>query len=108
MPGKLEAIWRKRTKRGPADPRAAGPEGGGRGARGRRRRAAPWPPARPPRRAAGRGSEGDANRGGRRQVTMIEEERWAEAVSEVGGEAGADLPPGPRRATLTISGPRLR
>lgn len=56
---------------------------------------------------AGRGIEGNANQGGRRQVTMIEEERWTEAVSEAGGEAGADLHPSSRRANLMISGLRL-
>lgn len=83
MPGKLEAIWRKRMKRGPMDPQPSAVL------------------------VAGRGLEGNANQGGRRQVTMIEEERWAEAVSEVGDEAGADLPPESRRANLMISGLRL-
>ncbi|HSN88964.1 MAG TPA: sulfurase, partial [Thermoanaerobaculia bacterium] len=49
---------------------------------------------------AGRGLEGNANQGGRRQVTLIEEERWAEATAEI----GADLPPWSRRANLMISG----
>lgn len=79
MPGKLEAIWRKRMKRGPMDPQPSAVL------------------------VTGRGLEGNANQGGRRQVTMIEEERWAEATAE----AGADLPPGSRRANLMISGLRL-
>lgn len=56
---------------------------------------------------AGRGIEGNANQGGRRQVTMIEEERWTEALAEVGGIAGAGLHPSSRRANLMISGLRL-
>lgn len=83
MPGRLEAIWRKRMKRGPMDPQPSAVL------------------------VAGRGIEGNANQGGRRQVTMIEEERWTEAISEVGGEAGAALPPESRRANLMISGLRL-
>jgi MOSC domain-containing protein YiiM len=83
MPGKLEAIWRKRMKRGPMDPQPSALL------------------------VAGRGIEGNANQGGRRQVTMIEAERWAEAVSEVGAESGANLPPESRRANLMISGLRL-
>jgi MOSC domain-containing protein YiiM len=79
MPGKLEAIWRKRMKRGPMDPQPSAVL------------------------VAGRGLEGNANQGGRRQVTMIEEERWAEATAE----AGADIQPGSRRANLMISGLRL-
>jgi MOSC domain-containing protein YiiM len=79
MAGRLEAIWRKRMKRGPMDPRDSALL------------------------VTGRGIEGNANQGGRRQVTMIEEERWSEATAE----AGADLPPSSRRANLMISGLRL-
>lgn len=79
MTGRLTAIWRKRAKRGPMDPLTSAVL------------------------VAGRGLEGNANQGGRRQVTLIEEERWAEALSEVGG-AGADLSPVTRRANLLISG----
>jgi MOSC domain-containing protein YiiM len=50
---------------------------------------------------AGRGLEGNANQGGRRQVTLIEEERWAEATAEIGTD---DLPPASRRANLMIAG----
>lgn len=77
MTGTLRAIWRKRAKRGPMDPQTAAVL------------------------VAGRGLEGNANQGGRRQVTMIEEERWTEATSEIGAE---DLPPLSRRANLMIAG----
>ena len=49
---------------------------------------------------AGRGLAGNANQGGRRQVTLIEEERWEEAMAEL----GAAIPPSIRRANLMISG----
>lgn len=48
----------------------------------------------------GRGIEGNANQGGRRQVTVITRERW-EAVCFA---LDADLPPETRRANLMISG----
>ena len=47
-----------------------------------------------------RGLAGNANRGGRRQVTIITRERWAELMRDL----GADLPPGARRANLMVSG----
>jgi MOSC domain-containing protein YiiM len=46
------------------------------------------------------GLAGNANRGGRRQVTIIARERWAELMRDL----GADLPPGTRRANLMVSG----
>ena len=49
---------------------------------------------------AGRGIKGNANRGGRRQVTIIARERWTELMREL----GADLPPSTRRANLMVSG----
>lgn len=49
---------------------------------------------------AGRGLAGNANQGGRRQVTLIEEEAWTEAMADL----GADLDPATRRANLMISG----
>jgi len=48
----------------------------------------------------GLGLEGNADRGGRRQVTIISRERWAELMRDL----GADLPPATRRANLMISG----
>ena len=48
----------------------------------------------------GLGLEGNANRGGRRQVTIISCERWAELMRDL----GANLPPSARRANLLLSG----
>lgn len=76
MTGTLRAIWRKRAKRGPMDPQTSAVL------------------------VAGRGLDGNANQGGRRQVTILEEERWTDALLE----AGADLPTSARRANLVISG----
>lgn len=49
---------------------------------------------------AGSGIDGNADRGGRRQVTILSAERWAEIMAEV----GAGLDPGTRRANLLVSG----
>jgi MOSC domain-containing protein YiiM len=78
--GRLRAIWVKRAKRGSMDPALAGVL------------------------VAGRGLAGNANQKGRRQVTIIEEERWAEAVNQIGAAA---LDPSTRRANLMIAGLRL-
>ena len=48
----------------------------------------------------GRGLEGDHTGGGNRQVTLISEERWADACTEVGEE----LSPAGRRANVVIKG----
>jgi MOSC domain-containing protein YiiM len=72
---KLERIWLKRGKGGPMDPvDSAQLEVGG-------------------------GLRGNANRGGRRQVTIISRERWAELMVAL----GADLSPAARRANLMVS-----
>ena len=47
---------------------------------------------------AGRGIEGNADQGGRRQVTLIDLERWHELMDRL----GADLETGARRANLVI------
>jgi MOSC domain-containing protein YiiM len=74
--GKLERIWIKRAKGGPMDPvSAALLELTG-------------------------GLRGNANRGGKRQVTLISSERWAEMMDTL----GADVPPSARRANLLVSG----
>jgi MOSC domain-containing protein YiiM len=72
----LERIWLKRAKSGPMDPvEAAELE-------------------------IERGLRGNANRGGKRQVTIISRQRWAELMDTL----GADLPPSARRANLMVSG----
>ncbi len=73
---KLERIWLKRGKGGPMDAvDTASLE-------------------------VDRGLRGNANRGGKRQVTIITEARWAELMDTL----GADLPPSARRANLLVSG----
>ena len=49
---------------------------------------------------AGLGLTGNANRGGRRQVTLLSSGRWNELMAEV----GASLGPEARRANLVVSG----
>lgn len=72
----LERIWLKRAKRGPMDAvRSAWLE-------------------------PGVGLIDNANRGGRRQVTVIARERWDEIVQTL----GVDLDPAARRANLMVSG----
>ena len=49
---------------------------------------------------ASRGLAGNANQGGRRQVTLIDEARWREAQEEV----GVDVDPSARRANVMLRG----
>ena len=49
---------------------------------------------------AGSGLVGNANRGGRRQVTIVSQEQWNELMREV----GASLGPETRRANIIVSG----
>lgn len=77
--GKLEAIWIKRMRLGPMDPAARAEL------------------------VAGKGIRGNANQGGKRQVTLIERELWEEMMAELGG----DIDPSARRANLLVSGVRL-
>lgn len=51
----------------------------------------------------GRGLVGNADQGGKRQVTIIEKEVWARHMAAV----GAALDPSTRRANLMVSGIRL-
>jgi MOSC domain-containing protein YiiM len=77
--GALERIWLKRAKGGPMDPvDAALLEVNG-------------------------GLRGNANRGGKRQVTIISQERWAELMAAL----AADVSPSARRANLMVSGLNL-
>ena len=79
-PGVLEAIWIKRMKRGPMDSMESAML------------------------EKGVGLLGNANQGGRRQVTIIEREVWERLMSEVQGT----LSPAARRANLLISGLSLK
>ncbi len=74
--GKLEAIWIKRAKRGPMDPKERATL------------------------IANRGIVDNADQGRKRQVTIIAQERWAELMAET----GATLAPSVRRANLMVSG----
>ena len=74
--GRLEQIWIKRAHRGVMDPASDG------------------------RLEAGKGLVGSANYGGRRQVTIIDAERWAELEALL----GATIDPALRRANLLVSG----
>lgn len=76
MDGRLEAIWIKRVRRGPMDAVAR----------------ATLVPAR--------GLVGNANQGGRRQVTLIEREVWEAVVATT----GVGIDPSRRRANLLVSG----
>lgn len=49
---------------------------------------------------AGQGLAGNANRGGRRQVTLLDAAAWEAAMAEL----GAALPPATRRANLLVRG----
>jgi MOSC domain-containing protein YiiM len=48
----------------------------------------------------GEGIVGNANQGGRRQVTVLSSERWEQVMESVEGE----VPPSARRANLFVSG----
>ncbi len=74
--GRLEAIWVKRGKRAPMDP------------------------AERAELVAGRGLVGNANQGGKRQVTVIEREAW----DAIEAELGVSVPKTARRANLLLSG----
>ena len=74
--GRLAAIWVKRMKLGPMDA------------------------VETARLIAGRGIVGNANQGGRRQVTIIERERWEEFMRRF----ESSLSPSTRRANLMVEG----
>lgn len=77
--GRLEAIWRKRARRGPMDRLDAA------------------------RLLEDAGLEGNADTGGRRQVTVIAREAWERAQEEL----GLEVDPSARRANLMVSGVEL-
>jgi MOSC domain-containing protein YiiM len=72
----LEAIWLKRAHRGKMDAAQAA------------------------RLEAGRGLVGNADQGGKRQVTLIEQEVWSALMQEMRG----GVSPAARRANLLLSG----
>jgi MOSC domain-containing protein YiiM len=74
--GRLQAIWIKRMKRGPMDP------------------------VDEANLVAGRGIEENTNQGGKRQVTLIEQEIWEELMRNL----DASLSPSARRANLMVNG----
>ena len=74
--GRVEAIWIKRMKAGPMDPAVRAEV------------------------VAGRGIVGNADQGGRRQVTLISEERWDELMAEL----DSHVEPSARRANVLLSG----
>jgi MOSC domain-containing protein YiiM len=78
--GRLEQIWIKRFRRGPMD-RVDDAQ-----------------------LEEGLGLAGNANRGGKRQVTLIEQEVWQQHMDRLQGT----LDPSSRRANLMISGCALR
>ncbi|MDJ0532047.1 MAG: sulfurase [Xenococcaceae cyanobacterium MO_207.B15] len=77
--GIIEAIWLKRAKRGPMDAVEAAEM------------------------VIGKGLVGNANQGGRRQVTIIDAAVW-EGVME---ELGATIEPSARRANIMVRGVNL-
>ncbi len=73
---RLEAIWLKSARKGPMEP---------------------VPEATL---VAGKGLEGNVDRGGYRQVTLLDADAWETATREV----GVDLAPDARRANLLVRG----
>lgn len=72
----IASIWIKRFRRGPMDPMTSAEL------------------------VPGRGIAGNANQGGKRQITLIDEVAWLDATRE----AGAELDPSKRRANVMLRG----
>ena len=77
--GRVEAIWIKRGKRAPMDE------------------------VEQAEMIAGKGLVGNANQGGRRQITIIAAEVWERVMAEL----GANIHPSARRANIMVSGLNL-
>ncbi len=67
----------------------------------KRKSGEPMDPVDAARLESGRGLVGNADQGGRRQVTLIDVDKWAETMREL-GDPGVD--PAARRANLLIRG----
>jgi MOSC domain-containing protein YiiM len=78
--GTIDAIWIKRVRRGRMDAADSAEL------------------------VADRGLVGNANQGGRRQVTIIDSTAWRDMMEEL----RADIPPAARRANLMLSGIPLK
>jgi MOSC domain-containing protein YiiM len=76
MAGEVVAIWLKRARRGPMDP------------------------VEETLAVAGRGLARNANQGGKRQVTIIDEAAWSDAQAEL----GLFVDPSKRRANVMLRG----
>lgn len=80
MSAVLRSIYLKRAHRGPMDPVDCA------------------------RLRAHQGLEGNVHQGNRRQITLLEEERWQGFMQQLHGDLGGKHPPSARRANLIVRG----